>query len=664
MLLLLCAWGLSMASPLQAQRTAPSDSSGSVQAADTRLQHLLDEVHAEGGYDSEALQRAGRLYREMLHAAGPDLASPGADVIRRHVAQAAWLMPDAVFTRVVQGAREQAPEEWHFREGAGTALLAWWRAQDPVLYTAKNERLHEHLYRVARAERDFADRQSFTQFDARGEVYVRYGAPTKKTEVSYNNASFHKHVFRFGVPISLSDFPKNELWIYPELGMSAYYLFVEEGEHFRLARSTNELLPPPLRNGFDQSERSLNKAVSSLAALRYIYEQLAMYHVDFGSRYTDVNNYVLRQEAQARKWRVGLRSGQQKQVGDGIGAQEAVVTRNTQTGLALPSRKLRQRLNESYMADQRALRWRAEHMPRERTQVMTAKAPLAVGVRTARFLEKDGSTRTEVYWSVPVGALRLPAGQRENYNETYVRQYRPLLTFTALHQDGDYERGQVRRKQYLLRSASPQAAEQSVPPQQAVLRSTEPVYHLSLQWLHQLVRVQEGSDRFAPGPLVRAHRQRIDSLSRLTSNAARLEMSDLRPMVLPDERVLQDGALAEAAVLYPFERLASETPLLLYFEVYHLQFDAEGRTRYTVEYEVQRRTERGGLAGLVRPDEENSTATRATYTSQQSRAEEYILLNLGGRESGQRGSVTIVVRVTDEATGQQVERSLTFAAGS
>ncbi len=640
------------------QPGATGDSSLSVFQADAALQSLLSD--SSGGTGDARLRHATDLYRQILHAAAPALASETGRVVRRHVAQAAWLVPDGVLRDVVANPQDAPPETWHFKEGAGERLLAWWRSQDPVLRTAGNERLREHLRRVAYAEQAYPDPERLTRLDDRGEVYVRYGKPSEQAEVSYNEASFHKEVYRFGVPVAMSDFPPNELWLYPELGQSAYFLFTEKDGSYHLAASTNDLLPAQLRNGFGRSERSLNKAVSSLAALRHIYKQLAMHHIDFSGRYNGVDRYVQQQKQQSDKALAGLVSGRQQVVGEGIGSQQVIVTEDPVAGLVLPSAMLKQTLDRSYADDRRAARWRAENMPRQKTSVLSSAAPLPVAVRTARFLEEDGTTRTEVYWSVPPGALRLPEDQHKRYGSEYVRRSRPLLALTALQQDEKYKREETYRKQYLLQGTTQQAAERTIPPQQLAFRSTSEVYHISLQWMQQMVQVRPESERFAPGPLVRAGQRRLDSLRRLAPDRGRLEMSDLRPMVLPEEADLQSGNLAEAAVLYPFAEVAPHTPLLFYFEVYHLRYDADDRTRYTVEYEVRRRTEQGTLARLLRPSQDKSTATQVTYAGRSSRAEEYILLELDKWGQGKKGDITIVVRVTDETTGQQVERPIAF----
>jgi hypothetical protein len=154
--------------------------------------------------------------------------------------------------------------------------------------------------------------------------------------------------------------------------------------------------------------------------------------------------------------------------------------------------------------------------------------------------------------------------------------------------------------------------------------------------------------------------RRIDTLRALSGDPSRLEMSDLRPMMLPEGDVEETDRILEAATPYPFRSVPAGTPLLLSFEVYHLAYGKQDRTQYTVEYELLRREERGGLLGLFLDDRETRTSTASTYSGASRRTDEYILLDWGSDPPEEPQPVTVTVRVTDEATGQVVERNISF----
>jgi len=57
----------------------------------------------------------------------------------------------------------------------------------------------------------------------------------------------------------------------------------------------------------------------------------------------------------------------------------------------------------------------------------------------------------------------------------------------------------------------------------------------------------------------------------------------------------------------------------------------------------------------------SGTGEEATYESRDRTAREYVLLDLKKVPLGRSGEMTVTVRVTDEVTGQQVERAVGFA---
>ena len=171
---------------------------------------------------------------------------------------------------------------------------------------------------------------------------------------------------------------------------------------------------------------------------------------------------------------------------------------------------------------------------------------------------------------------------------------------------------------------------------------------------------EEDPPQVMDGPLVKMSTRRFDSLRALPRDDSQLVMSDLRPMVLSGGADPQGGNFVEDAMLYPFARIVPDASLLLYFEIYHLGLGRDGRGRYLIEYEVQRRTEGEGIRGLFGGADEQSTSTKTTYTTNTRSTEEFILLDLGEWKTGREGRLNIIVRVTDETTGQQAERLISF----
>lgn len=595
------------------------------------------------GYDRSV---AVDVYRQLLRHADSSLTATESSIVTRHAAQAALLMTDAERARITDNALHDT--SWTFKSGAGTALLEWWRRHDPAPATAENERIEEHLSRVATAQAQYPHPERSTQMDDRGEMYVRYGPPYLQRKITYNDAGFALDVFRFGVNVSSFEFPKNEIWTYPQIHHGAYYIFVEDNDRYYIGTSS-DLLPSRLTNTFSNSERHLNRAVSALAAMEYVFRDLALYHADFGILYDKIANYANWQEMKATEYRATGRvpAGTRMQtVGAGIGQQRLVFS-SPAFGIGMPSQFVQSTSIEQRTLDMQARRLRREVMPVQATDLFSDLEPMTISTRTARFLEPNGRTRTEVYWGTRTRELQLDEDDADKNS---------LIKLTAVSYDTDYTRRGAKDKWYSV-DAAPGVSGLVVPGVFSI-NGMSGTYHLGLQWEQYTADVRGA--RVALDEQLRIATQRVDTLSALSAAPDQLEMSDLRPM-LPGEDFLARGASPEAATPYPFEEIAADASLVLYFELYHLGFGSDDQTRYTVEYDVMRQAERNRIARLFRGNKEDRTTASTTYEGDARRTEEQILIDLSEWPEDESGTLTVTVRITDEVTGQQIERAIDFA---
>jgi hypothetical protein len=136
-------------------------------------------------------------------------------------------------------------------------------------------------------------------------------------------------------------------------------------------------------------------------------------------------------------------------------------------------------------------------------------------------------------------------------------------------------------------------------------------------------------------------------------------MSDVKVLTLPDTSARSLARPTERATPYPFRTLTGDTPLLLSFEVYHLSYGADDRTRYTVAYEAEGETKRGWTK-IFRGTDTQRTSTEMTMAGTDRRTEETILLDLSEIERDEPQDVRVTVRVTDEVTGTSVSRDVEF----
>ncbi len=190
----------------------------------------------------------------------------------------------------------------------------------------------------------------------------------------------------------------------------------------------------------------------------------------------------------------------------------------------------------------------------------------------------------------------------------------------------------------------------------AAIEEDDAPYHVGLQWNgHLLGEVPDAKalTMASAGPLTSLTRHRIDSLRTLDASGTTLEMSDLKPLRFDDPTA--DPATAPP---YPYATLGPDTPVAVYFELYHLTVPDGEQARYTVAYELVRREDRGLLTRTFTEDLPERSVTTLSQESTQSQTDELILIDW--QDTWEAGTVELTVRVTDEATGATKERTLRF----
>lgn len=602
-----------------------------VRLADAYIRHVFRRA-SEPNY-----RLATDAYVRMLRQLDDPLGGEEAAVLSQYLAHLVPFLPDAV--KQEAGVTEARIKRQDLGRVKGGPIVTWWRSEDPMPATLENERVIEHLERVAYAQEHFAQSERLTGFDERGDIYLRYGAPKHREVVRFNESRLTDEIFRPGLSINLSDFPMNEFWSYGDIDRSGYYLFVEGDEGYQIGQF-DELLPRQLRSGFSStSERGRRRAYLSLSAMRAMYRRLSPYHPDLAVRHDEIANYL------AQVTDVGVASRNEVDPREAVDAQ---ISR----GATFAERTVRENRNR----DEVAARIRQKNMPQQSTRVFRDQPALDIAARTARFLEDDGTTRTEIYWCPAPDALRLSDDQRDELEEQgHDRFDQYIVRLTAAQKNAAYQSRILNRKHYRIGDIH-QAAGRTIPTQTLQVRGDTALHHLSLQWDQYLVARNEQGEAQV-GPRVKVATMRRDSVRALINDDRVLEMSDLRVMVLPPEVA---ATAVEEAIPYPFAQINPDMTLVLYFEAYHLAFTGEDQTRYSIEYEVRRQENDGRLVRLFTDDDPRSTATEATYEGGSRTAKEYIMLDLSDWEGSD--DLRVTVRVTDEATGQQVERSVDLEA--
>lgn len=604
------------------------DAEGQFEArlADTFIHHVFAQ-EAENYYLS-----AMDVYRRMLEETGTRTFSPeGKKRVVKRLRQLALVFPSGVRHKAGLPKSDTAITPQVLSSVNGNVLVEWWRSQDPLPATTENEQLKEHLLRVAYAKKHYDHDETCYGFDDRGKIYVRFGPPDQDVTINYNQSQLTDLLTEreVGVDVTLSDFPENEFWSYGNYDRNIYYIFVEReaGGPLRIGR-TEDLLPRALRGPFNNdSKRGTQRSMYSLATLRAIYRKYSPFQPEFSSRYDEVANYLSLAEK---------------------GGLDQFDTVNFRSPNVFATKTILQNRNDDAVAAKR----RKEAAPNQLSTSKRETPPLDIASRTARFLNEDGSTRTEIYWAPREGAMEPSEEQYQKLQEDGhddLDEY--LLRFTVTQQAPDYQNRVVNREHYRVEGVT-EVERETIPTRTfTTRRGDSTLYHLGMQWDQYLI----DGEKNQLGPKVRMATNRMDSLRALSSDEETLLMSDLKPMVLPEGEKRLD-----AAVPYPFASVSPNMSLAMYFEVYHLTLNEEERTEYTVKYEMDRRTERGELVEIVRGEDQRQTAVSTTNQGTSRTIEEYIMLDLENWEVGTETTLTVTVQVTDERSGQNVERSMDF----
>jgi GWxTD domain-containing protein len=591
-------------------------------AFESVAQRLLE--HAFHGPSVAFVESASRAYLELL-SRGFDGTS-----FRRHIERDRLVVPEDLAHRL---------ERWPGQD-LQTDLVSWWRSQDPLPGSPLNERLVEHLSRCARAERSYGTDESPTGLDARGEIYVRLGEPFERSRITLD--AIASQLLRPGVTVNLSDFPETEFWIFRGVDRAANYLFVRKDGRFQTAGIT-DLVPESLQYGLSSEGRGLQKAQMLIAVLQEVFRQLAPAHQDFAAMYAEIDNYA--EDRQMRSMREQTRPPQLR-IEHGGPLQ----------GRMRPDEFALRQLVASRSEDDVRQAYRERVVPRQFTRVFDEVDELSVAVRLSRFLQEDGLTSVELYWTPQPDALRLTETRMAAFENQGYRTFDSFLVdYFANRFSENFTLHEVVQDRVLFMDIAVRD-NTDIATQTITLTGDSLLYHVGVQW-DQFLVLQGPDSLSAPlkGPPAKIGVFRADSIRPLISDPAVLEMSDLVPHLVADTGLALSSLGAEGSSAYPFQEITSATSLALLFEVYHLNFDRDDQTRYRVAYEISRKREG---TGLLRRDQTERSSVATQYTGSSRKTREFILIDLDTWPY--LGEMEITVRVTDEVTGQNVSRALPF----
>lgn len=502
---------------------------------------------------------------------------------------------------------------------ARSAILGWWRSQDPLPASEVNERMVEHIRRIQYALDHYECQSCEEGYDERGRIYVRYGAPERISKVSFDDPLLIDAIYQPGVSVSPGDFPENEFWRYLNLDRDAYFLFVADRNIYRIG-DTSDLIPSVLRAGLGYGGRGQVKSRMLLAVMRSVYRQLALEHHHFGSRFNDVDQWLSAHEETGRLRNQDPLENAKVITGAGALQGERPETLDRGQDLAQPANIFAQSIILSaQIQDQQAAYQREILLPPSSSDVLSVFPTFELGVRHARFLKPDGTTTTEIYWHPESTSFTVPGypAQEEYFIQTF-----------AAHEDAAYIL--LNTVTDAIRVQMPSVVEAvTIPVQTIEVHESAGLYHLALQWGQ--FEVTEGGI----GKQLQVASRRIDSLYALDASGVTLEMSDLKPLVYN----MDTGELSP----WPYRWIYKEMRFGLGFEIYHLTYGLGDLTSYQVTYQVSSQGRR-------------ISSTSADFEGQSRMEVEEVFLDIGNRS----GELEITVLIQDRVSGDEISRSLSL----
>ena len=609
-----------------------------------------------------------RLYILLLEQYTPDLPSDIHASLDLYIKSLFHILPATIKTDLDWN-RLRNVKDLTWTPSTGTTLSTWWRSKDPAPATRINEVLQEHLLRIAYAKKHF---MQDGRIDDRGVIYIRLGKPSRTTEINFESTSFRNKVLDRSLTINSSDFPKNEFWYYDHIDDTAHYLFYNRSDGYKIGQIEN-LLPASLRTGLGSSERGRKKARHMVRALEEIYRQLSLYHQDFSIRYQDVAAFsALFDDAEVIAELNATFQSSDNQVDDENVSNNQSRNASRQVDYAasgLPGGAFNPERPDLFVnsitaqdraADEMQAARRDEYVPSIRSSTLDHLAPLPLHIRHARFLAQDGTTNTEIYWAAPSGAFELEPDTRAELLEQNYHPNDYLVMTSSIQKTSDYRDRVINHHRMLMKDIL-FGEDISIGDRTVIAKGDTGLYHVAIQW-DQYLAVLDGAGSLRQlGPHLKANVLRLDSLEALRNDDLTLEMSDLKPMIVLEEDRTEPVSIEDfdQAIVYPAAQLYTDTPLLLYFEMYNLTYGANDRTSYTIEYTIQ---EQPGDALRLRRRRNPSTSFRSTLEGDLRNTREQLILDLSDWRGN--GSVDIQVNITDEHTKQQVNRSISFDLAS
>lgn len=552
-------------------------------------------------------------------------------LIDRLYAESEFFLPEAFRDQFEQ--IMSRPNEENY---PGRILREYWRSQDLTPATMVNERLIEHLQRVEFACQHYAS-DNLRGFDDRGKIYVRFGRPTAKASAGTLGLDMS------GENPRVYYFRPHEVWSYRFLGINMFFPFVDfrDGRGYILVDRIDTAIPhDSFAKGGTKSQRG---SVPEIDIRLYFYNQLAKSNPLF-------YNWVHELED--------------------IKGDE--VLRNTKfmgSGTPLRVRNIKSIYTTTHL-DFQAKSYRLDSAPEAASEVLSDIEDLPIHIQTARFLEKDGATRLELYFGLLKGDLMTESLAPLLPIDTLLIKLALAVEDLSLWPESAHY--------FLLASLSGEEFPQSSDTLlfQVTVKMQQNRFFVSGQmesWLSGIGVVENTDHSYASLRTIwRNQFSQSSSLLKFTSFRTGLQKAlskDDSPLLMSDLQ-LSKHITAEAehptsnkgdlfVEPYPFRRVNRQEPLFLYFEIYGLELSPEGQAQYRIAYEAEEvKTKRSILrkiTSIFAGRKKGRVEVESEYTVATPNSREWIALDL---KALSRGEIKLKVKVTDVISGERAERDI------
>lgn len=458
-------------------------------------------------------------------------------------------------------------------------IANYWSAYNPDPLLPENDRLLDHILRVAHARKNFPSRH-YPFVDDRGVYYIRYGKPVIRytdpggiRRVAFFSPGIYNRILRFytfkGGPQKMYSVPPNETWSYENVTRDYVVHFVWKGREYGEVKSLSEILP---------TQRKAH---------------MAWQWSDLIKKRASVSPALSRAAAEIELFESELISNMSMEIA---------------TGTRLSKGTAHVKMIETLQLGEKEIIEARKHVPGLTYDPVRARNTLRFYDTVSQFRGEKGTTRIDIQMYVPIRKNFLAALDTSG-TDTFA------VEMGAMLRDSYFQLLDQRRKKRrasgasLARNNLPYFVEQlsfSLPPQKTEL--TLQVRDLNAKAL--------------------GFSKRILRVKNYPANA--LVMSDillLSPLQSPAQRALLPVVKIQGMELvpYPEPEIRKSRPLFCYFEIYNLKTSGISET-IEIAYRLSTGDQRAGFFKkftqlLSRPDKTSVSLAYSQPISKDSSAE-------------------------------------------